>query len=129
MKAGLSTGLVVWGMVVGCTLATQTFAEGNVAHGKKVFRKCQACHSIKGKNGVGPHLDGVVGRVAGATKDFQYSKSMTDAGTNGLVWNDKTLTAFLKNPKNFVKDTKMSFVGLRRKSETSNVIAYLQSLK
>ena len=34
--------------------------SGDVAAGKLVFRKCQACHSLEpGKNGLGPSLAGV----------------------------------------------------------------------
>ena len=32
------------------------------AAGEGVFRKCAACHKVDGSDGVGPHLDGVVGR-------------------------------------------------------------------
>ena len=37
-------------------------ALGNVEHGKKVFKKCAACHSIVkgGKNNIGPALYNVV---------------------------------------------------------------------
>ena len=42
-------------------------AMGSVEQGKKVFKKCAACHSIKkdGGNKIGPALYSVVGRAVG----------------------------------------------------------------
>ena len=44
---------------------------GNIEHGKKVFKKCAACHSIKkdGKNKIGPKLWGVMLRPVGSITD------------------------------------------------------------
>ena len=41
---------------------------GDVEHGKKVFKKCAACHSIKqgGGNKIGPKLWNVMFRPVGA---------------------------------------------------------------
>ena len=45
--------------------------EGDADAGAKVFRKCQACHSVEpGQNRVGPSLFGVVGKEAGAAEGF-----------------------------------------------------------
>ena len=42
-------------------------SQGDLAHGKKVFKKCAACHSIvkDGGNKIGPALYNVVGRAVG----------------------------------------------------------------
>ena len=47
-------------------------AMGSVDHGKKVFKKCSACHSIKkgGRNNIGPALYNVLGRNMGALEDY-----------------------------------------------------------
>ena len=37
-------------------------AAADAAKGETVFKKCAACHKLDGDDGVGPHLDGVVGR-------------------------------------------------------------------
>ena len=39
-------------------------AMGDLDHGKKIWKKCSACHSIKegGKNKIGPALYSVLGR-------------------------------------------------------------------
>ena len=46
--------------------------SGDVATGKLVFRKCQACHSLEpGKNGLGPSLSGIIGKKAGSVAELQ----------------------------------------------------------
>ena len=51
--------------------------SGDVAAGKLVFRKCQACHSLDpGKNGIGPSLAGIVGKKSGSAPNFNYSTAM-----------------------------------------------------
>lgn len=105
---------------------TQTAAvAGDVKAGKKVFRKCKACHKLEeGKNGAGPHLVGIFGRTAGAVEGFKYSKAMAGSG---IVWDTETMTAFLAKPKKYLKGTKMAFGGLRKPEDIENVLAYLAS--
>ncbi|MBV9289199.1 MAG: c-type cytochrome, partial [Hyphomicrobiales bacterium] len=70
----------------------------DAAAGAKVFGICKVCHQIgeSAKNFVGPELNGVVGRKAGTVPGYNYS----DANKNsGLVWDEETLKAYLKNPK------------------------------
>lgn len=108
--------------------AVQTAAvAGDVKAGKKVFRKCKACHKMTaGKNGVGPHLVGVFGREAGAVEGFKYSKAMAGSG---LTWDVETLTGFLTKPKKYLKGTKMAFNGLKKPADIENVLAYLASVE
>ena len=51
---------------------------GDITHGKKVFKKCAACHSVVkgGGNKIGPALYNVVGRKVGAISDYKYSKAL-----------------------------------------------------
>ena len=100
-----------------------------VAAGGKVFKKCAACHQVGqgAKNRTGPLLNGVVGRAAGAVDGFKYSNPMKDAAGAGLVWTEEELTAFLANPRSYMKGTKMSFNGLKNADDLKAVIAYLQS--
>ena len=68
---------------VGSTTATQASADnqvdisallalGSAEHGKKVFKKCAACHSINqgGGNKIGPKLWNVMFRPVGAVTDY-----------------------------------------------------------
>lgn len=106
---------------------TTAALAGDVKAGKKVFKKCKACHKMKaGKNGVGPHLVGVIGREAGAVEGFKYSKAMVGSG---LVWDAETLTGFLTKPKKYLKGTKMTFNGLKKPADIENVLAYIASVE
>lgn len=99
----------------------------DVAAGEAAFKKCTACHAVGegAANRMGPQLNGVVGRTAGTASGYSYSAAMTEAGTGGLVWNEESLHAFLKKPRDFVKGTKMAFGGIADDAEISNIIAYL----
>lgn len=108
-------------------LALPALAEGDAAAGEKVFNKCKACHAVGdgAKNKVGPVLNGIVGTAAAQNPDFKYSDAMAEKAAEGLVWDDATLAAYLKKPKDVVPGTKMSFAGLRKDADVENVIAYL----
>ena len=102
-------------------------AQGDVALGETVFKKCAVCHAVGegAKSKVGPVLNGVFGRTAGTLEGFNYSQAMKDAGAGGLVWTPETVSQFLVKPKDFVKGTKMSFMGLPKPEDIANVVAYL----
>ncbi|PDT81601.1 cytochrome c family protein [Sinorhizobium sp. BJ1] len=101
--------------------------EGDADAGATVFKKCTACHVVdKDQNKVGPSLMGVIGRTAGTHADFKYSQAMVEAGKGGLVWDEATLSDYLRNPKAKIKGTKMVFPGLKKDEEIANVIAYLK---
>ncbi|MEE8188584.1 MAG: cytochrome c family protein [Kiloniellales bacterium] len=103
----------------------QALADGgDAAKGEKVYKKCKACHSLEdGKNKIGPHLNAVVGRAAGAVEGYKYSKAMKESG---LTWDEETLMAFLEKPKKFLKGTKMSYAGLKKEDQRHDLIAYLK---
>ena len=97
---------------------------GDPALGKKVFAKCQACHSLEaGKNKVGPTLHGLMGRASGSEADFNYSDAMKNAH---LTWNPETLDKYLTKPKEVVPGTKMTFPGLPKEKDRADLITYLE---
>jgi len=102
-------------------------SAGDVAKGAKIFKRCAACHTVDadGKNKVGPNLHGFFGKAAGG-KDFKYSKAFMDAN---LTWDDATLDAWIKKPKDVVKKTKMLFAGIKNDKQRADLIAYLKTLK
>ena len=100
------------------------FASASAAEGAKVIKKCAACHSIaeNGGNKIGPALWGVLGRPAGSIPDYKYSKAMAAHGNN---WSFEEMNSFLIKPKDWIKGTKMSFVGLKKAKERAAVILYM----
>jgi cytochrome c len=120
--AGILTGIAAATFLV---LASQAaWAEGDPTKGEKVYKKCKTCHSLEaGKNKVGPHLNGVIGREAGTVEGFKYSSAMADSG---LVWDEETLDLFLAKPKEVVPKTKMAFPGLKKETDRQDVIAYMK---
>ena len=108
-------------------LALPAVAAGDAANGETVFKKCMACHAVGdgAKAKVGPVLNGLIGRTAGTVEGFKYSPAMVEAGAGGLIWDEATLTTYLKDPKGLVKGTKMALVGLKEDKDIADVIAYL----
>ncbi|MCB1311404.1 MAG: cytochrome c family protein [Sedimentitalea sp.] len=106
--------------------AGAALAGADIEAGSKVFKKCAACHKINGENGIGPHLDGVVGRPIASVEDFKYSDVMAGLGGD---WTPERLSEFLAKPRDFAPGTAMSFAGLRKDEEIVNVIGYLNSLQ
>ena len=104
---------------------------GDAAKGEKVFRKCKACHAVGdgAKARTGPTLNGLLGRVAASEDGYAYSDAMQQSGADGLVWTPETLAAFLEKPKDFIDGTKMSFAGLRKEQDRTDIIAYLATFK
>jgi len=111
------------GLLIGSGIA-QAVEAGDAAQGKKVFVKCQACHSLEaGVNKVGPTLHGILGRGSAAEADFSYSDAMKNAN---LQWTPETLDQYLTNPRKMVPGTKMAFPGLPKEKDRANIISYLE---
>lgn len=120
----LMRNLAVLTSVLVC-LAGGVSAEGDVKSGKKVFKKCKACHSLKAdKNRAGPTLYGIFGATSGSVEGFRYSGPMKQAG---IVWDDETLRAFVTKPKDVVPGTSMAFPGLKKPEQVDDLLAYLRS--
>ena len=112
-------------LLVGLLLLCCNLAEaGDPNEGKKVFRKCQACHSLDpGETRIGPSLAGVFGRKSGVLPGFEYSEAMKSAN---ITWNAESLEKFLADSQTFVPGNRMPFMGLQEKHERDDVIAYLR---
>ena len=100
----------------------------DAAAGEKVFLVCRVCHQIgpNAKSGVGPALNGIVGRKAGTYAGFNYSVANK---SSNLTWDAATLEAYLPNPQAFMKGTKMTFAGLKEPQKVKDVIAFLKQFQ
>ncbi len=99
-------------------------AMGDIDHGKKVFKKCAACHSINagGGNKIGPRLWNVMFRQVGSEGDYKYSKALLSYGKE---WNWEEMNGFLIKPSSWIKGNKMGFAGLKDEKDRASVILYL----
>jgi cytochrome c len=103
------------------------YAEaGNAAQGEHAFAKCALCHAKDKSNGIGPGLLGVVGRHAGSASGFSYSQAMK---SSNIVWDEKSLDAFIMTPQKALPGTTMLFPGIQSQEERNDLIAYLETLK
>ena len=115
--------------VLALALSGPAAVAGDPANGQKLFKKCEACHSLEeGKKKIGPSLYKVFGATPGQVAKFRYSKGMVEYGKTGVVWDEETLDAWLTKPKDVIKRTKMAFPGLKKAEDRADVIAYLKSL-
>jgi cytochrome c len=97
----------------------------NAERGKELYEsRCIGCHSIDA-NRIGPMHQGVFGRKAGSVSDFEYSKSVKKSK---IVWNDKTLDAWLTNPEKLIPGQKMGYQ-LDDAADRAAIIAYLKTAK
>lgn len=85
---------------------------------------CGSCHSAD-QHGDGPAHRGVVGRRAGALKDFDYSPALR---TSKILWTRATLKAWLTNPEALIPGQGMDYQ-LDDAQEREDVVAYLATLK
>ncbi|WJR81820.1 c-type cytochrome [Bradyrhizobium sp. NP1] len=94
------------------------------APGKVSFAKCQACHAVGqgAKNKLGPELNGLAGRKAGAAAGYQYSSAFKNAG---FTWDQSSFAAFMQNPRTKVPGNKMAFAGMKDQAEIAGLWAYL----
>jgi len=104
---------------------------GDATRGASIFAKCQACHEVDASAGhtVGPTFQGIIGRPAAAYKNFGYSRALSQAGKEGLIWTRDFLAEYLEAPTKFLPEGAMAFVGLSDESERADLIAYLGRLE
>jgi cytochrome c len=113
------------GVCAATLLVALPAAAADPARGEQLWRKCASCHTLEanGRNRAGPRLHGVFGRVAGAVPDYNYSDALK---RSGIVWNETTLDAYLKDAEAFIPGTKM-YGGLSQDADREDLLAFLRS--
>jgi len=103
-----------------------THAQPAPQHGMQVFRACVACHSLEpGRHLTGPSLANVLGRKAGEVPGFQrYSDALK---RSGIVWDEKSLDAWLRDPAGLIPGNTMTFRGINDEKTRRDLIAYLKA--
>jgi cytochrome c len=111
-------------LVLGATSVAH--AQGDAQRGAKLFPQCAACHTLEpGRNLTGPSLANLFGRKAGTVSNFlRYSDTLK---RSGVVWDEKTLDAWLKDPEKFIPGNDMVFPGIKEDAVRRDLIAYLKA--
>ena len=88
-------------------------ATANVDKGKKVAKKCVACHSFEsgGKNKVGPNLHNILGKNRAGASGFAYSSAIK---TMGGKWGFEDMNDFLKKSIKSVKNVNTNRTKVKR---------------
>jgi len=123
---GISAMLALAGVLSGQPVGAEPI--GDPAAGEQIFSKCKSCHQVgqDAEDRVGPHLNGIFGRPAGAHEGYNYSEGLHRAGADGLIWTAETLDAYLENPRSLVSRTRMNFAGLKDAKDRADVLAFLR---
>lgn len=102
-------------------------AQAPPPDGEAVFRReCGACHGIDARNRVGPGLAGAWDRKAGAAEGFRYSAALRARAEAGLAWDEATLRAYLRNPREVVPGGTMAYPGLRDEARLDALVGWLR---
>ena len=122
MKPTLFAALLVLAAGAGASVPA---AAQDAAAGEKAFSKCRPCHMVgeTAKNGVGPVLNGVIGRPAGSVEGYNYSAANKNSG---ITWDEATFLEYIAAPAAKIKGTKMAFAGIKNPKEAADLLAFLK---
>ena len=104
--------------------ATAASQQQPASDGERLLRgRCGACHGIDpGQKRPAPHLGGVFGRQAGTLEGTPYSEALT---ASGIVWDERSLDAFMAGPTELVPGTSMKLV-LRDPAQRRAIVEFLR---
>jgi cytochrome c len=112
--------------IAALALAAAPAAAQTAPNGAALYAPCKVCHTIDkgGRNGLGPNLNGVVGRKAGTVPGFNYSAAMKSFAK---PWTPATLDAYLADPRKTIPNNKMIYPGLKDPAKRAALIAWLKA--
>ena len=119
------TKLIIAVIVAIGPLTAALAASGDIAPGQRDFRACAPCHSLEfNRNMTGPSLAGLWGRKAGSLASFErYSDALK---SSGIIWDDRSLDAWLTDPQKMVPDNDMPFAGIKDAGVRAHLLAFLR---
>ena len=98
--------------------------EARFRRGRSVALPCWTCHDLAGTvKKVGPSLLSLYGRRSGMAPDYLASPAMLSAA---IVWDDRSLAAFFRDPAGFVPGNRMLSPAVRDSSALSDLLFYLR---
>ena len=102
--------------------------NANASQPDAVFGPCGICHSVgpNAAGGVGPPLNGIVGKRWATYATFAYSAGLVAGRESGRLWDEAALDAWIEKPRAVVPDTKMTFPGLADRKARQAIIGYLR---
>lgn len=111
---------------IAMAVGSLAFAAAEVERGARVFSSCIACHTLEPDRHLsGPSLAGVWGRKAGEVATFRrYSEALK---RSDLVWDERTLDAWLRSPQKLIPGNAMRFEGLPDERARADLIAFLKA--
>ncbi|MFN3377213.1 MAG: c-type cytochrome [Burkholderiaceae bacterium] len=115
------------GLLLALPASAQTAAihAGSVERGRAVYQaECAMCHHPD-RHMEGPRHRGVLGRRAGALKDYPYSPALRNSR---VLWTRATLKAWLEDPEALIPGQLMD-VRLESAQDREDVVAYLATLR
>ena len=118
---------LVCGLLLALPATAQTAATrtGSVERGRAVYQaECAMCHHPD-RHLDGPRHRGVLGRRAGALKDYDYSPALR---SSRVLWTRATLKAWLEDPEALIPGQLMD-VRLESAQDREDVVAYLATLR
>lgn len=124
MVVAVALAMAPWALPVAAQAAAGIAPDAPaLQRGERVYERCAACHAIE-VNRTGPQHCGLFGRRAGTAPGFDtYSKAMRDSA---IVWNERSLDAFLAAPTQAVPGTTMGYAGVKDPRERADLIAWLR---
>ena len=93
--------------------------------GQRAFAACAACHSLEpNRNMTGPSLANLWNRQAGSLQSFdRYSDALK---SSRVIWDDKSLDEWVKNPQRFIPGNHMTFAGVNDARVRADLLAFLK---
>lgn len=117
--------LLFAGLAVVLVSSTVRAQQETIARGARDFRACAPCHSLESdRNMSGPSLAKLWGRKAGSLPSFvRYSDALK---ASGIIWDDRSLDAWLTDPERMVPDNAMPFGGINEPNVRADLLAFLK---
>lgn len=115
----------LWPMLAVLAISPSLAAAQDIAAGERSWNKCRACHQVgeTAKNGVGPVLNGLLGRHSGSVEGYSYSSANRNSG---IIWDEAIFADYIKDPKAKIPGTKMVFAGIKSEQEIKDLTAFLK---